>query len=145
MTRILELARLCRNLGTVVNSVPDGSLVIEYDSKFSLKEINSANTMSAAANTVVVSENGETSRGVLTDGVVNDAVEDEKDREVYSSEGDDMEGYESDTSSSTSSEDVMVEEYEDTDEEQLLDEEEDSVSANIQQLKVCLLQLSHTV
>ena len=143
------MAELYKDLCDTINAIPNGNFTTEFDSstrEFSLIKKNATGvvTTTTEADTthddeLMVESNGQHSNDKLN-------IEDEK-GDVVSSDGEDTEGYESDTSGSSSSsssgEDVVVEGYGDSGDEEKLteednDKEEDLVTAQIQQLKVCV-------
>ncbi len=163
------MARLYRDLCDIINAIPNVNFATECDPaamRFSLVEKDTppdTNTTTSPSNTVAASHDG----GVIEDSndhhsgdntEANLNSEDQKeedggDLDGVSSGGEDMEGYESDTSGSSSSsssgEDVVVEGYGDSGEEgeeRLTEEgegeEEAMVTASIQQLKVSSIQCS---
>ena len=166
MLRILEMARLYKDLCDIVNTIPSTNFTTMCDlatMKFSLaeKDITNSrpdvNTTATPSNRIATSHDGElvedSNSHRSKDNTVNseDQKGDTGDLDDVSSGGEDMEGYESDTSSSSSSssgEDVVVEGYgdsgeegeerltEEEEEEEDVDEDEALVTANIQQLKV---------
>ena len=144
MTRVLDMAVLCRELCNIVNSIPNNHFTVEFDSKFLLSERKSLSSASSIADTATVlcNEVQEVSNGHTSEAKEDEKEEggreEEKERETVSSEGEDMAGYESDTSSSSSGEDVIAVDSEEEGEEEQDDEEAASVVANIQQLKASL-------
>ena len=172
--RILEMARLYRDLCNLVSTIPNVNFTAKCDPatmKFSLAEkdaVNIAppdvtmtttspsNMMAATSHTrndgePTIDTNGHHSDEAVSKLNSKDQKGDAGDLDAVSSGGEDMEGYESDTSGSSSSssgEDVVVEGYGDSGEEgeeQLTEEEEGEgeedalVTESIQQLKVSSL------
>ena len=165
------MSRLYRDLCDIVNAIPNSNFTTDFDpttTKFSLVENNSTNitpNMSAPASPsnktatthddeLVEKSNGQHSEDNMVSS--EDQGGDPGELDAVSSDGEDMAGYESDTSGSSSSsssgEDVVVEGYGDSEgegegegEEQLteeevaiIDEDEALVTANIQHLKVSM-------
>lgn len=144
--RMLDIARICKDLCGTVNTIPNVSFTIHFDSRFSLvdrsKEIAtpSLNTSPCSVVQVDVDTVGEDSSDNDLKSTRQDIDEREDQREdgeaeAMSSGVEDMEGYESDTSSSSSGEDVVVEKSGDS-EEEVLEEDEATVMADIEELKV---------
>jgi hypothetical protein len=167
--RIVEMARLYRDLCDIINAIPNVNFVTACDPaamRFSLVERDippDMNTTTSPSITVAASHDGDLIEdsndhhsGDNTEANLNSEDQKEEDGgDLYgvSSGGEDMEGYESDTSGSSSSsssgEDVVVEGYGDSGEEgeeRLTEEEEGEeeamVTASIQQLKVSSIQCS---
>ena len=146
MLRILEMARLYKDLCDIVNTIPNVNFTTKRDPatmSFSLVEKDTTNTppemntTASPSTRVATSRDGvtiEDSNGRHSDGDTEanlnnseDQKEDAGDLDGVSSGGEDMEGgYESDTSGSSSSsssgEDVVVEGYGDSGEEEVEEE-----------------------
>lgn len=144
MLRVLELARICKDLCDTVNAIPSINFTVNFDSRFSLTDKNEEAVPSSPSTSA--SRMAETDVSTPVGGEPNSSDHncpgdvngegDDGEAEVVSSDMDDMEGYESDTSSSSSGDDVVVEGCGDSEEEEVLEEDEAMVMANIEELKV---------
>ena len=128
------------------NAIPNVSFTIHFDSRFSLVDRSKETTtpslntspssvVQVAVDTVSEESSGEDLKSTRHDVYEREGQREDGEAEAVSSGGEDMEGYESDTSSSSSGVDVVVEESGDS-EEEVLEEDEATVMTDIQQLKV---------
>ena len=145
LLRVLDMVVVCEELCDIINAIPNSSFTVKFDSRFSLTE---KSTQPSTVETSLINSNNEALDNSVTQDLLSTRSEekqegknDDPETELLSSDGEDMEGYESDTSSSSSGEDVVVEgtgDSEEGEEGMEEDEQEATVIANIEELKVKL-------